>query len=122
MNNIKLYIITRKDLQPGAQAAQSVHVAIKFGLAYPLLTREWSDASNNIALLVVPDEPALQRILDAALGLGDQVRAAFFREPDFGDAMTAIALHGDYAHRLVSSLPLALKLTPRAVTAPASPG
>jgi hypothetical protein len=33
----------------------------------------------------------------------------FFREPDLGDSMTAIALYGDVVRRMVSSLPLALK-------------
>jgi len=110
MKNTKLYIITRKDLPDGAQAAQSCHATIKFSLTHPELTRSWSEASNNIALLAVPDEPALQRILDAASALEHEgVRVVHFREPDFGDAMTALALHGDYVHRLVSSLPCALK-------------
>jgi len=108
MKNMKLYIITRRDLEPGAQAAQSTHVAIQFSLTYPELTREWSDASNNIALLAAPNEEALAQIFECALKL-DDVRAAIFRETDLGDQVTAIALYGDIVRRMVSSLPLALK-------------
>jgi hypothetical protein len=57
-------------------------------------------------VLSAPDEASLQHLHRAALSAG--LRAIPFREPDFGDALTALALE-PAAHRLVCHLPLALR-------------
>jgi hypothetical protein len=56
-------------------------------------------------VLSAPDEASLAALCRAAAAAG--LRAIPFREPDFGDALTAVALE-PAAHRLVSHLPLAL--------------
>lgn len=106
MENSKLFIITRADLPPGAIAAQSVHAALAFAHDYEDEYRAWYKGSNNIVLLSVPDEAALIALAKRALDAG--VSYAVFREPDFGDTVTGVAL-GSAGARLVSSLPLALR-------------
>jgi hypothetical protein len=103
----KLYIVIRSDLAPGAQIAQSAHALSAFACAHPEKHREWHEGSNNLVIVSVADEAALQRLLERAACR--MVGRASFREPDFGDAMTAIALYGAEAGKLVSSLPLALR-------------
>ena len=103
----KLFVITRSDLNPGAQLAQSAHALSAFACAFPDEHRAWHEGSNNLVALSVPDEAALQRLLQTAVCR--LVACAQFREPDFGDELTAVALFGDKAARLVSSLPLALR-------------
>ena len=106
----KLYVVTRCDLPAGAQAAQSCHAARQFAAEHPDVERAWFHASNTLALLAVPDEPALDALLLRARGIG--LRVAVFREPDLGDATTAIALEpGPASRRLVASLPLALRIS-----------
>lgn len=102
----KLYVITRADLSAGARCAQSCHALRLFAEEHPDADREWYRASNNLVVLEAQDEGALLGLAAKAKSLG--VPASEFREPDFADAVTAIALGGD-AQRLVSSLPLALK-------------
>lgn len=103
---MKLYIIIRADLPPGPIAAQACHAAIQFGVEHRVCTDDWYQKTNNLVLLAVPDERAL-------LALARRVEEAgfahsVFREIDFNDDATAMALEPD-GWRLVSSLPLALK-------------
>lgn len=107
MGASKLYVVTRRDLRPGAQAVQACHAARQFAAEHPDLERAWFEASNTLALLAVPDEPALAQLAARASARG--LRVAAFREPDLGDALTAIALEpGDGARRLCAGLPLTL--------------
>lgn len=101
-----LYIVTRADLPPGARCAQSCHTLRAFVDAHPELDRAWFAASNNLVVLETPDEAALVALAARAAARG--VATATFREPDYGDALTGVAL-GPGASRLVSSLPLALR-------------
>lgn len=102
----KLYIVTRTDLPPGARCAQACHTLRAFVAAHPELDREWFDGSNNLVVLEVSDEAALEALARHASASG--VPLATFREPDFSDALTGVALAGAGA-KLVSSLPLALR-------------
>lgn len=104
--NEKLYIITRADLPAGAMLAQSVHAMRLFVATHPEVDREWYELSNNLVCLCVPDEPALERLRDSLQSRGIPVAA--FQEPDFKDALTALAAAPD-AWRWVSDLPLALR-------------
>lgn len=106
----KLFVIVRGDLAAGAQCAQSCHAICAFAVAYPEKTHAWHTGSNNLVVLAAPSELALEDLIDRAELL--RVPIAAFREPDFCDQLTAIAL-GDGAAPLVSSLPLALR-PPRA--------
>src|SRR5512143_886940 len=108
----KLFVIVRSDLPAGAQAVQSVHAALQFSFLYPEQLGPWNKASNNIALLQISDETKLSELFakanDAAVA-GRNIYFSAFCEPDFDDQMTAVCLFGADAHRLVSSLPLALR-------------
>lgn len=98
---MKQYIVTRSDLPPGAQAVQSCHVMKRFTVEHP----EFADV-ENLALLTVPDEPALADVLAKVTDAG--AKASYFREPDFDDELTAVAFD-ETARRLVSNLPCALR-------------
>lgn len=103
----KLYIVTRRDLPPGPQAVQSCHAALQFAMEHPEMTARWFGDSNYLALLSVPNEEALQRLLAKAKKRG--LRYSIFQEPDLGNAVTAIALEpGDLSRRVCSNLPLTL--------------
>jgi hypothetical protein len=69
---------------------------------------EWFATSNNLVLLEVEDEAALEDLIGKLVGAG--VGVVPFREPDLDDALTAVAV-GDDGRRLLSSLPLAFKLS-----------
>jgi hypothetical protein len=97
--------VTRADLPPGAQACQAVHAACDFALAHPALFADWHRASNTIVCLVASDELALQNLYGDAVAA--RHRLVRVHEPDFGGALTALALEAA-AHRLVRRLPLAL--------------
>jgi len=105
--DLKFYVIIRSDLPPGAQAAQAVHGAIAFVMAHPTIARYWHLKSNNLVLLQVPNEACLLHLAQRAQDAG--IEHEVFREPDFDDTATAVALEPAGA-RLVSSLPLALRV------------
>jgi len=102
----KLYVVTRADLTQGARVAQSVHAAFQMATEHPGLVACWLRESSNLVVLEVPDEAALMALRARAGAAG--VPCALFREVDFGDAATALAL-GPEGRRLVACLPLALR-------------
>lgn len=102
----KLYVVTRSDLSPGARCAQSCHAIRLFAEEHPEADREWYRGSNNLVVLEAENEGALLGL--AAKARSESIPAVEFREPDFADAVTAIAVGGE-AGRFLSSLPLALK-------------
>lgn len=101
----RLYLVTRGDLPAGARAAQCCHALREFARAHPVREAAWYAASNALVLLETPDEAALAALVARAGERG--VACAAFREPDLGDALTAIALAPE-ARPLVRRLPLAL--------------
>lgn len=103
---MKLYIVTRSDLKPGAQVAQSCHALRLFAEEHAHVDRYWYAKSNNLVCLAAKDESALQAIVARARAEG--VAVSEFREPDFGDAVTAVAIEPDGAW-LVANLPLCLR-------------
>lgn len=103
---MKLYIITRSDLPAGARAAQACHAMRQWSQDCREDDAVWFAESNTLVLLETADETALEALLSRARAAG--VANAEFREPDFQDALTAIAI-GWTGARLVSNLPLALK-------------
>jgi hypothetical protein len=103
-----LYVITRRDLDPGYQATQSIHAFREFLEKHPIVEALWYETSNYIGLLSVANEEELVKLLNKANEKG--IKASFFREPDIDDQITAIVLEpNDLSRRLVSNLPLALK-------------
>ena len=69
--------------------------------------RDWHTHGQNLVVLAVPDERALESLLEQ-MRTGGGFTCAPFHEPDFGGELTAFAV-GDEAARLLSSLPLALR-------------
>lgn len=100
----RLYLVTRRDLPAGAQAAQLCHALRQFTEEHPATDREWFTTSNTIVLLAVADERELAALRDRAIDR--DLRSAAFREPDLADALTAIALE-PRAARLCRDVPLA---------------
>ena len=88
--NPKLYVVTRKDLPPGAQACQAIHAVCEFAAKHPEAYQKWYKDSNYLAFLSVKDTWALNKyVMRAAC---DNILCAEFREPDLGYALTAIVL------------------------------
>lgn len=106
----RLFIVTRSDLEPGAIAAQSCHGLRAFAAKHPEIDEAWHRDSNNLVILAVPDEAALLALEKRMEANG--FASAIFREPDFGDEATSLAIEPK-AWRLLSSLPLALKTRQR---------
>lgn len=100
----KLYLVTRSDLPAGQQAVQAAHAMRQFAADFPDVDRQWFESSNTLALLAVPDEPSLARLLRKARWRGP---VSEFREPDRGGELTAIAI-GPWGKPVVARLPLAL--------------
>lgn len=103
----KLYLVTRRDLPPGARASQLCHAMRAFVEQHPDVDRGWFERSNTLVLLEVADEDALMRLAWQAAMTG--VHWSLFREPDLNDAATAVAL-GPNGQTLVRRLPLALSV------------
>lgn len=103
----RLYVVTRSDLAPGAQLAQSCHAVSAFAAAFPDEHKAWHEHGQNLVVVAVTDEQKLGGLLDSIEDVLDIECAAFF-EPDFGNALTAFAVSGE-ASKLLSSLPLALR-------------
>jgi len=105
----KLYIVTRPGLPPGPQAVQGMHAARRFAAEHAEVEQAWYASSNTIAFVVVPDEAALQDLIDRAVF--DEVCVSFFCEPDLEGALTAAAFEpGVRGHRLCGRLDPALRL------------
>lgn len=103
-----MYVIVRKDLNPGAKIAQSCHATFSFSQEYPEITKQWINNSNYIVVLETDNEKKLSDLLDQAQKLN--IPASQFREPDLNNSMTAIVLSpGTITKKLVSNLKLALQ-------------
>jgi peptidyl-tRNA hydrolase len=103
----KLYVAVRGDLIPGLQAAQAAHAAIQFCFEHPDVAKYWTENSNYIGILQVPDESSLISLMNEAETQGIYMSA--FREPDLDDEFTAVAFEPCTASReLCQDLPLAL--------------
>lgn len=95
-------------MTPGAQLAQSCHCAFAFATQHPGITKNWIDISNYICILEASNQEELIDLLSQAEV--SRVPTALFREPDYGDSVTAIALApGTESKRICANLKLALK-------------
>lgn len=104
----KLYIVTRRDLKPGAQIAQSLHAFREFIEQHKEIENNWYNSSNHIVILATRDELELYHLIDR-LNL-DNIKYSTFKEPDFNHSLTAIAIEpGMRSVNLCKNLPLALK-------------
>lgn len=106
--NQKLYVVTRRDLSPGAQAVQGMHALVEFKFEYPEHASAWHAESNTLGFLSVPDEKALNELCGLLFSL--DIRHTMFREPDMGYALTALAIEAtDQAMESVRPLKVALR-------------
>lgn len=104
----KLYLITRRDIEPGYQGVQSCHAIRQFTADHPDRDQEWFKSSNYLAWLSTENEIELMRLLVAAQDLG--LKWSAWREPDVGGAITAIAIEpSPKTVELCKNLPRALK-------------
>jgi hypothetical protein len=91
-----LYVVVRADLPMGLQMAQLGHAAYEFGRSHPNL-----DVGENIYVLSAPNEEALLKLVQLAVGL---CPITIFHEPDVGGQLTAAAFGGG-ASKLLRKLP-----------------
>lgn len=104
---IKLYLITRRDLEPGAQAAQLVHAMTEFCLQQPEITKNWHAISNTVVILSVANEQELRKLHNKAKQL--DITCSSFTEPDLDNQLTAIVLEPTENSKMIcKNLPLAL--------------
>lgn len=97
---MKLYIVVANDLNHGAQSAQAVHCAHQFSYEHPDIFLDWFHNSNTIVILSAPPER-----LESLLYFAEST--SHFREPDFDDKLTAVALAPSALNAsLCSDLPL----------------
>lgn len=105
----KLYVVVRADLVPGLQIPQAMHAHREFAEQHRGLERAWYRRSNTLAVLSVPHEHALMELVTRAQHA--QIPHALFREPDLGDAATAVCFApGEQSRAICKRLPLALKV------------
>lgn len=109
----KLVTVTRRDISPGYQMAQSTHATadIVYKLAFSKdsqLLHDWKRVSNSVINLSVKDIEELETIYNK---FKDEVTIVKFFEPDI-DEYTSIGfiLHKDQRKKL-SHLPLSLRNT-----------
>jgi len=105
---MRLYVVGRRDLSVGSQAAQTGHALAELcvrqrdgGLM------DWADNHKTLIIVSVKDEDELRALSKALNSAG--VRVQPFFEPDMDDQMTAIAVHpSDWvdAQKKLSTLPL----------------
>lgn len=102
----KLVVITRGDMTPGYQMAQSCHSVSQFILEHHDLAKKWNN--NFLISLSIDSEEKLSNLLTKIQDIG--VPVSYFTEPDIDNQLTSICfLETEQTRRLTSSLPLSLK-------------
>lgn len=110
----KLYLVTRRDLRPGAQAAQLVHGMATFAREYPETFELWERGSNTVVCLAAENIGELSKLLDDANHLSETVdgglAVSWFQEPDLDGELTCLALEPTAVfEELCKELPLACR-------------
>lgn len=101
----RLIVVTRKDLTPGQQIAQSGHGISQFLLEYPHSAKEWNN--QYLISLAINSEEKLIKILQKLQE--KKVEVSYFTEPDLNDELTSICfIETDKTKSLTSSLQLSL--------------
>lgn len=90
------------------QAVQSAHACVQFQYEHPELAKNWFRNSNYLVFLSVENEHELKQFINKANS--NNTKISIFREPDFNNEITAIALEPcDWSRRHTSGLPLMRK-------------
>jgi len=92
----KLYVITRRDLDPSTRAVMALHVAADMGFrlahgeydGHQVGWREWTEHGPPIVLMTVRNRSRLER-------LAEKFKAHTYSDPDLNDGVCAIAIY-DY--------------------------
>lgn len=87
----KMYVITRDDLGTVYKMVQGAHALAQFMLEHGQVAKEWNN--QTIVFLSVDDEQKLTK-LASKLDRSFQ-KFSYFREPDIGNQLTALASYGD---------------------------
>ena len=104
----KLYIVTRKDIDPGYQAVQSIHAMRQFSAEHKEADELWFKESSYLALLAVENEKELLRL--AIKAYSQNIKFSAFFEPDADNEVTAVAFEAcDLSKELCKSIDLALR-------------
>ena len=107
MKQVKLVTVTRKDLHPGDQLAQSVHSATEFAHKFPNQFQDWMTNSQYVVSLSANDENHLKEIYTKLEWFGANV--VKFHEPDMENQLTSIAFYGTpEMMKITNNLKLAL--------------
>ena len=102
----RLYVVTRKDLSPGSQIAQTGHSIAQFLLEHPEKSKEWNN--NYLVCLSTENEKSLNKLLEKLESF--DIPISMFYEPDLDNQLTSIAFqHNSESRKYTTSLPLALK-------------
>lgn len=96
----KFFIVVRSDIPVGRAAAQIVHAVVEFCLKHSSHILNWHSHSNYVAVLSVPNEIELMRLLIEAKDAN--VAYSAFKEPDLEYEYTAIALESSKASRALT--------------------
>ncbi|MFA6049959.1 MAG: peptidyl-tRNA hydrolase [Candidatus Paceibacterota bacterium] len=105
--NQKLYVVSRRDLRPGAQAVQAMHAIREFVHKFPEQDKQWYQQSNHLCFLSVENELELVALMHQANAKG--IHWAAFQEPDFEMEYTAVCLEPTYSSKeLCFGMPTAL--------------
>lgn len=101
-----MIVITRDDIKPGSQIAQSGHAIAQFFIEHPHLAHKWNN--NYLISLSVPSEQKLVHLLEKLQKRN--VSVSYFIEPDFGNELTSICfLETEDTKKYTAHLPLSLK-------------
>ena len=107
-DNQKLYVVSRRDLSPGAQAVQGMHALTEFSMHCTRQYEAWYRQSNHLCFLSVANEKELEQLCGHLFHT--DIAHVTFREPDLFMALTAIVIEAnDAASEMVARLPLALR-------------
>lgn len=103
---MKLYVVVREDLSPGAQMAQALHAFREFIEAHPKVERNWYKTSNTVVILGIENEKELIALKNMAIT--KNIAFSAFYEPDMDDALTAVTFEpGEKTSEFLSHLKLA---------------
>lgn len=101
-------MVTRRDLLPGLQIAQSLHAFREFIADFPHIEAKWYEISNYITILSVGNEEELKSFSSDLSENG--IRFSEFFEPDLDCSLTAVAIEpGHKSKKACRKLSLALK-------------
>ena len=101
----RLIVVTRGDLTPGLQLAQSGHAISQFFLEQRELAEKWNN--QYLISLSVPSKEKLETLLLKLMK--KNISVSYFTEPDLDDELTSISFIETLETKgLTSSLPLTL--------------